>query len=180
MSEISNFPAEIPAGLSFQATLAFADFPAPAWTVKAIIRGPQALDLTGTADGADHVFTADAATTGAWAPGQYWISFRATDGTQVREAGRQELRITPDMAQAGAGYDGRSEAEISLAAIDAVLAKRATIDQTRYRINNRELWRTPISELQSLRAFYAAKVRREKAKRTGAGGFGRIIPVRFS
>jgi hypothetical protein len=77
-------------------------------------------------------------------------------------------------------YDGRSDNQKALDAIEAVLARRATLDQQRYTINNRELWRTPIIELIKLRSFYAAAVAREKRKNSGNRTFGRRINVRFS
>lgn len=108
--------------------------------------------------------------------GDYWYSLRATTGTDLVELGTGTLRVLPDLVAAGDGFDGRSQAQIALAAIDAVLGKRATMDQERYRINNRELYRTPISDLLKLRGFYVAQVKRESGRST----FGRQIAVRFT
>ena len=83
----SALPAEITAGLDFQATVDAATYPAPDWTLRAVVRGPQAIDLTATADGTSHVFTADAATTAAWQPGAYWYSL------PERSAGSQPVSI---------------------------------------------------------------------------------------
>jgi hypothetical protein len=67
---------------------------------------------------------------------------------------------------ASAGFDGSTHAQRTLAAIEAVLEKRATRDQEKYSINNRELSRTPISDLLLLRDRYKTQVRMElKAKR---------------
>lgn len=174
--DAANLPDEITAGLDIQARLILPAYPAPTWALTAVLRGPQAIDLTATADGAAHVFTADAATTAGWAAGTYWYSLRASSGSSVLEAGKGRMVVARDLASITGTYDGRSDNEKALAAIDAVIAKRATMDQQRYVINNRELWRTPMADLIKLRAFYAAKVRRER----GCGGFGRQIPVRFS
>jgi hypothetical protein len=62
----------------------------------------------------------------------------------------------------------RTHAQIALANIEAVLAKRSTQDQERYTINNRELWRTPLGDLLKLRDYYRAEVRREKQAQRGA------------
>ena len=51
----------------------------------------------------------------------------------------------------------------TLEAIEAVIEKRASIDQERYKINNRELWRTPIPELLVMRDRYRSELRRLKA-----------------
>ncbi|MGN6657562.1 MAG: hypothetical protein ACTHKN_01095 [Achromobacter mucicolens] len=171
-------PASVTAGLTFQAVLSLPDYPAPDWSVSAILRGPQSIDLDATPQGTDHVLNVAAATTTGWAAGVYWYSLRATNGSQVLEAESGRIEILADLAAVSGTFDGRTEAERALAAIDAVLSKRATQDQQRYTINNRELWRTPIADLIKLRAFYAARVRRERRK--GCSPFGRAIPVRFT
>lgn len=171
-------PASATAGLTFQAVLSLPDYPAPDWSVRAILRGPQNIDLDATPQGTDHVLAVDATATAAWTAGVYWYSLRATKGAQVGDAGSGRIQILADLAAVSGTFDGRTEAERALAAIDAVMANRATQDQQRYTINNRELWRTPIAELIKLRAFYAARVRRERRK--GCSPFGRAIPVRFS
>lgn len=136
--------------------------------------------MAAASDGQVHKFAADAATTATWTPGAYWWAIRATDGVAVEEIERGDLVVLPDLVSAPVGYDGRSDNEKALAAIEAVLGKRATLDQERYRINNRELYRTPISELIKLRGFYARAVAREKRKASGATTWGRPVPVRFS
>lgn len=172
----SILPAEITAGLDFQARVVLPAYPAPTWALTALLRGPQAIDLNAAADGAAHVFAADAATTATWVAGTYWYSVRATSGGSVLEVGKGRMEVARDLASVTGEYDGRTANEKALASIDAVIANRATMDQQRYVINNRELWRTPMADLIKLRAFYAAKVRRER----GCGGIGRQIPVRFS
>ena len=112
-------------------------------------------------------------------PGTYWFSLRATRGDDVVEVESGQLVVTPDMATASEGFDGRTPAQIALEAIEAVLAKRATMDQERYRINNRELYRTPIAELIRLRNLYREEVRREQRKGCGLNPFGGVVRVRF-
>lgn len=171
-----DFPAEATAGLTFAASAVFDAYPAPTWTLTAHLRGPGQIDLTATAAG---VFSATAATTAAWAPGTYWYAVRATNGTDVLEVATGQLEVKPDLAAAGPGFDGRTQNERALDAISAVLEKRASQDQQRYTINNRELWRTPIADLLKLQAFYKAAVRRERAAKSGSAAFGRQIHVRF-
>ncbi len=177
MADVSTFPAKATAGLTFQATVTAAEYP-PGWSFSLHLRGPAAINLAGAvgADGAV-TFAATAAATAAWADGAYWWTIRATDGTDVHEVGTGQMQVLPDLASVTGTYDGRTQNEIALDAINAVLENRASQDQQRYVINNRELWRTPIAELLKLRSFYNTRVRRE---RRGAGGIGRNIPVRFS
>jgi len=176
----TSFPTEVTAGLSFKAAVAVSVYPAPAWTATLHMRGPSQIDLTAAPDGTGHLFSADAAATADWAPGTYWWAIRATNGTDVAEIETGNLLVVADLAAVSAPYDGRSDNEKALASIDAVLARRATIDQSRYVINNRELWRTPIPELIKLRAFYAAAVAREKRKASGTRRWGRPVRVEFS
>lgn len=176
MASSAYFPATATAGLSFSASVDAIGYPAPAWVLSLHLRGPKVINLTAAADGSAHLFTANAAATNGWDAGDYWYSLRATDGTDVVELETGTIRVLPDLVDAVAGFDGRTQAQIALDAINAVLAKRATLDQERYRINNRELYRTSVSDLLKLRSFYAAQVKRER----GGSSFGRQVLVRFS
>jgi hypothetical protein len=174
------FPTKITAGLSFALTLNLPDFPAGVWTLHAYLRGPKSITLAATPTGVVHVFSVAPADTGHWIPGDYWLSLRATDGTNVSEIATEQVKIAADLAQAPDGYDGRTENEIALDSINAVLGRRATRDQQRYSINNRELWRTPIHELLKLQSFYQARVNQERRRANGCGKFGRPITVKFT
>lgn len=142
-----------------------------------MLRGPSVVDITGTADGDYFVFTAPATETAAWAAGEYWYAVRATSGSDVKQLEGGHIYVLPDIANAAAGFDGSTHAERVLAAIEAVIEKRATMDQERYRINNRELYRTPIADLINLRDTYRAEVNRERAKQCGSNPFGRKVRV---
>lgn len=175
------FPGIATAGLDFQASVSLPDYPAPAWTLAAYLRGPQSIDLLGqvVTTGNRHQFDVPASETTSWKPGRYWYSLRASRDGRVIEAHKGELTVRPDLYAAPEGFDGRSPNQIALEAIDAVIAKRASLDQERYRINNRELYRTSIGDLLKLRAYYASKVAGENNCKAGRSGFGRMIPVRF-
>lgn len=176
-----TLPVRITAGLKLQATVTLPNHPAPDWAAWLHIRGPQTVNLQSNATGAEHVFTAPAATTKDWTPGAYWYVIRVQKGAEVDQVETGAFEVLPDLTQAPEGYDGRTQAQIALAAIDAVLQKRATLDQERYRINNRELYRTPIAELITLRGYYARLVAREKSAARGERSrFGRPVTVRFS
>lgn len=140
---------------------------ADGWTLTLHLRGAQAIDVPGVLD-ADLVrFAAAGAVTAEWTPGGYAYAIRAGKGADVVEIEAGRLTVAADIAAAGDGFDGRSEAEVALDAINAVLAKRASLDQERYRINNRELWRTPIGDLIKLRGLYRREVATEQARKAG-------------
>lgn len=180
MIQCVTIPAEFTAGLSFQAAVDAANYPAPAWTVTLHLRGPSQIDLAAAPDSTAHSITAAPAATAAWQPGAYWWVIRATDGADVVEIERGTIEILPDLVAVDAVYDGRTENEIALEAIEAVLGKRATLDQDRYRINNRELYRTSIGDLLKLRSHYRRAVARERRKNCPPTGWGRAIRVEFS
>jgi hypothetical protein len=144
-----------------------------------MLRGPSAIDLTGTTAGNQHIIVALASETAAWPPGDYAYVIRATNGPDVAEVEAGYITIKPDMASLQAGSEIRTHAAIVLANIEAVLEKRATQDQQRYTINNRELWRTPIADLLLLRATYRSIVLQEQRKARGQSAFGRSVRVRF-
>lgn len=175
---MASIPSQISAGLTFEAVLSVPEYPAPGWTLSLALRGPASIDVDGAAEGAEHRLAADAATTAGWVPGAYWYQLRATDGTDVQLVEEGQVRILEDLAAAAAGFDGRSHAERVLEAIEAVIEGRASIDQQSYRINNRELTRTPIRDLMQLRSRYRAEVRAQRMAQRGRGAARRHL-VRF-
>lgn len=174
-----KLPDKIGAGLTFDRLVTLTAYPAPDWVLTVLLRGKSAIDLQATAEGSQHRLHAAADATATWAPGDYWFTVRATRGAEVQEVEQGQLTIMPDMAAAAAGFDGRSHAQKCLEAIEAVLEKRSTLDQDRYRINNRELYRTPVADLMKLRDLYRAEVRREKQAASGKSIFGAMVRVRI-
>lgn len=172
------FTSTASAGLTFDRTATLTAYPAPAWLVTAVLRGPGSINLTAQPEGTTHRFRVAASATAQWLPGAYWYSIRATDGTDVVEVESGEINIKPNLAAMSAGHDGRDHVQRVLDAIEAVLEKRATLDQERYRINNRELYRTPIADLLKLRDRYKAELRSMKAMASG-NLFSQTARVRF-
>lgn len=172
---VNFIPTVITAGLTFKIKLSFDNFPASNWQGTLMLRGPSTINIQATACGDSFIFYADAATTAAWKPGDYWFAVRGSSGDDVIEMRKGEIAIAPDIANVPTGFDGRTYAERVLEAIDAVIEKRASMDQQSYRINDRELSRTPIADLLTLRNQFRAEVNREKARRLGKNTFNRRI-----
>lgn len=167
-------PPEIAAGVNFNATASRPEFSGDEWSLLLILRGAVSVDLAAERVGTCHAWDVGAAATATWPPGVYAYAVRATNGTDVREVERGQTTVTPDLAAMPEGHDPRTPNQKALDAIEAVIAKRATLDQERYRINNRELYRTPIGDLLRLRKHYRQLVREESGRaRTGF----RDIPV---
>lgn len=171
-------PAEIKAGLTFSNLVTLTAYPAPDWALTVALRGPAVINLAATADGMQHKLAATATETSAYAPGLYAYSARVTRGDDVVEVESGTVTVLPDLAQSTGG-DVRSHNRKVLDSINAVIEKRATVDQERYRINNRELYRTPLADLLKLQAIYQARVRDEEAKARGHNPFGRVIRMRL-
>lgn len=172
-------PNSITAGLTLDVPITLTAYPAPIWSLSVILRGPHSIDLIATASDPQHLIQVDATTTAAWLPGGYWFSVRVSDGANVHEVDQGTLTIKPDLAAMPEGYDGRIYAEKVLDAIEAVIQGRATKDQQKYKINNRELERTPIGDLLKLRSTFKEEVRRAKAAAKGQSLLGRNVMVRF-
>lgn len=170
-------PKKIQAGVDFRATFASLDMQALAWSSVLLLRGPVSRDFDADREGSSFAFDLGHAETATLPAGVYAYSIRATNGDAKVEVESGTVEVLADLAAATAGYEARSQAAIALEAIDAVLAKRATMDQSRYKINNRELDRTPIPELLRLRTYYASKVSREKAQADGKSVFGKQVKI---
>jgi len=167
-------PKTIAAGVNFSATAWRTEYSGAEWAMVLLLRGPSSIDLPAGRDGARHVWDVPASESAAWTPGAYAYQVRATNDAgdaAVVESGM--VTVSADFAGLEPGSEVRSANRIALDAIEAVLAKRATMDQDRYRINNRELYRTSPTELLKLRAFYQQKVNEESG-----GGRSRFRDLR--
>ncbi|WP_180183698.1 hypothetical protein [Acinetobacter sp. YH01020] len=175
------FPSHIKAGTTFKLKLNLTAYPASDWTIYAYLRGASAIDLQATVQGNMHAFNIPADITKDYKAGHYGFSLRAVNSAtgEVEELESGALEIQADLASISDNADLRSHAQKTLAALEAVIEGRASLDQERYRINNRELYRTPIETLIKLRSQYRAEVNREQAKASGKSLFGKAVRVRL-
>lgn len=175
------FPKTITAGITLNFRVNLTAYPASSgWSLVAYLRGNATIDLQSQADGNQHLFNIPAQVTKNYKAGHYGYSLRAIHSTGlIDEIESGVVEIKADLASITDNTDLRSHAQKTLAAIEAVIENRATLDQERYRINNRELYRTPFDILVKLRGFYRAEVAREQAKACGKSVFGKVIRVRL-
>jgi hypothetical protein len=175
------FPESFAAGLTFQAyAIRYAFPPADGWTMTAALRGPSVINLTGTVNAAGNgfEFTAPPSTTAEWLPGRYWYQIIATDAAgDVCQVEYGEIVINPNLSAQDAGYSGLSHAETVLQNLEAVIENKATQDQQRYRINNRELTRMSPAELIKWRDYYWQLVQRERLKMRGKSIFSQQLKM---
>lgn len=175
-------PGTISAGLTFKKAINLTAYPADqGWGITMYLRGSQAIDIPSTPSGTQHIINVPAGTTATWAAGNYGFSIRATNNLsgEVYEIDSGNLTVIGDMQTLTDG-DFRTHAQKVLDAIEAMIEGRATIDQERYRINNREVYRTPMADLLKYRAKYRAEVQKEQARACGKSQFGRVVRVQLS
>lgn len=182
---MSDFiPSQITAGVTLDVLLTLTCHPAPDWSVSLIMRkagAGSAIVVNGSAEGTQHRLRKESAVTATWAPAVYSYVLRATSASDVVDVESGTLTIKPDLATiSDSNFDPRNHVRKVLSAIEATIEGRASKDQERYVINNRELWRTPIADLLKLRSFYLEELRREEAAaRSGGSLLGRNVKVRF-
>lgn len=133
------------------------------------VQTPIVLDSVAGTDGTSHRFQCTASQSGAYKAGQYGFQTNAVKASEVYTLDGTywsgEITLFPNPADLTQGADTRSEAEIALAAIDAVMANRATVDQQEYSIGDRMLKRMTVDELVKLRAHFQARVNAQRGRR---------------
>ena len=162
-------PTKFQAGVTVQWTKSPSDFPASTWTLTYYLKGPASpAAIVATADGDTHSVTIAAAVTANYNPGGYVLIGRVVDkatGLITHLAYDGRLTVEPNFSAADAEYDPRTDNEIILDNITAVLKGEATFQQASYQIAGRALSRFLPSELRAEQTHYRTLVANEKRKR---------------
>ena len=111
----------------------------------------------------------------------WWVAVFTKPGERI-SAGKGEVRVVVDLASITGAYDGRTQAEKDLAAVEAAISARATGGVVlEYSIAGRSLKREPTAALLSLRSLLLIRVRNEQSAASIAAGLGnpRNLHVRF-
>lgn len=146
------------------------------WVLKYHLRGKDltSIDIVSTADGTDHAISVTADESSSFTPGSYvWAAYVERTVTGVLErhtVGSGDVDVLPFLRQATSADDFRSHARKTLAAIDAVMEGRASVDQEQITIAGRSLVRTPMADLIKLRQYYEQQVDAEEAAERIAKG----------
>lgn len=187
-------PATLPAmyssftaGDTFELTTPLAAYPATAgWVLKFRLLPRDSagapIAITCTASGADHLASVAATATAAWVPGAYTWSSWVELGAASHSIEQGQITLRPDPRTYSGALDGRSEAEIGLANVQAMLRGKASTGVQAYTINGRELRRYSVDDLLKLEAKLSADVKREQAAAAMASGLPsrRRIMVRLA
>lgn len=182
-------PSNIVAGDTLKWKRSFGDYPASAgWTLAYVLNSPTSRILINsgdiTADGDEFVIDVPASETTSWAPGTYqWLAVVQLPAADPVPAQRftvalGSIIIAFDLLDATAPQDTRSQNEIALANIDAMLAGIGGSGVEEYTINGRMLRRYSLADLRALRSDFASRVRQERADR-GEYQRPRTVAVHF-
>lgn len=164
-------PLVIVAGVTAKWTKSLSDYPATTWALSyAFVNASGYFAVTATASGTDHLATIAAATTADIDAGTYKWQAKVTDGSEVFLVGEGTLEVRANFAAVTTNHDGRTDAEVMLDALNAMLRGKATADQQSMSLNGRSLSRYSPAELRIWRDNLLAEVKRERDQEKLANG----------
>jgi hypothetical protein len=168
-------PARIRAGDTVTWRKSLGDYPATdGWTLYyRLINATAKIDITASADGADHLVSIAKTTSDDYVAGDYVLVAWVANGTERVSLPGGRIKIDPDLAAvSAAGYDSRTQAKKMLDAIDAALLSLSSGERlavVEAEVAGRRL-KYDFNGLQKLRNVYAAQVRGEEAAERAALG----------
>lgn len=178
-------PAFLQAGDTLQWQRTLPDYPATdGWALSyRLINAATKIDIAATASGPDHLVTVSAATSAAYAAGEYAWAAYVTKTTERHTVGTGRVTVKPDLAAKTAGFDARSTAKKALddlrAALAAWLTNSGTVQE--YEIAGRRMKFATADDIRSRISIAEREVAREDAAEKLASGLptGRRVLVRF-
>jgi len=179
-----NIPSAITAGDTVDWTDSLSDYPATTWTLKYSLwkYGNAVILIIASASGTDHAVAVPAATSKAYAAGEWqWTAYAEKGSGATLErytVATGRVTIKPDVAAANASADFRSHAEKMLAGIEATLLGRATRAELSLTINGKAIQYMKTKELRDERAYFLSEVAKEQRAESGINP-GRRIMTRF-
>ena len=131
--------------------------------------------VVGTAYDSGWELTISATTSAAFDAGQWYWQAIATAGSEKLTLGAGQLEVQPALSYAGTpgAFDGRSQAEKDLDAVQAAI--RAIVSGgavAEYTIGSRRLKKMEMTDLITLESKLKAEVKREQAAALQAQGLG--------
>ena len=126
MADISNIePTEFYKAdtVKWKRTDIAADYPATTWTLTYyFISVSDEFTVVAVADGSNFSIVIPNTTTDDYTEGDYYWTAKATNGSETHTIGSGQCVVKPDLAEKGAGYDGRTYAGITIAQAKEKLA----------------------------------------------------------
>lgn len=162
---------------------ATADYSSPAYAATCVIKdggGSNHVTLTGTASGGGWDFVLTDEQSALFDATTHWWQIYVTKDGERYTLGQGSFEVRGNIAGGGTSYDGRSQIQKDLDAVDAEIRARATGSMTiEYSIGNRSLKKESISRLLELRSALRVDLAREKQAKRLTEGVGRSIGIRF-
>lgn len=145
--------------------------------------GSDSINSTGVADGSGGWnFTLSAASTSSLHVDNHWFQLYVTKAAERFTLQQGTVEVFGNIAAGGASYDGRSQSQVDLEAVQAEMRARITGGGVQeYTIGNRSLKKVPMTDLIALESKLKADVARDlRAARIAKGlDSGRAVYVRF-
>lgn len=178
-------PASIVAGDTVTWQITLADYPAAAgWVLSyVLINAAGKIGITASASGDDHLISVSAATSAAYAAGDYTWQSSVALGSDRYTIARGTIKVRPNLAAQVAGFEARSTARKALddlrAALVTWLASNGQVQE--YEIAGRRMKYASAADIQARIALVEREVAREDAAEKLAAGLNpaRRILVRF-
>lgn len=167
-------PASFTAGDTVAWYQAVVDTPPPTWTLTVRLTGPASLEKQATNASGRHLVTFSATETAALPSGTYRWAARAASGAEAYTVADGVVTVVANPVSL-TGDTGLSFAAQMLAKVEARLLELVDDNVSQYTVEQREVRKRELAELEAARAKYAAEVRRQ---RTG-GRIGTPVLVTF-
>lgn len=185
MSTPNVEPTSITAGDTLTWTRSLADYlPASGWVLSySLTTATAKIDITGSAQGSDHLINVLAAASSVYVAGDYAWQAYVTNGTERRTIGTGRITIRPNLATQVGGLDARSAArrilDALLVAFEQAALGRAFV--TEYDIAGRRMKFSGMADWEKTIQFWRRQVAVEdRAEKLARGqSSGRRIMVRF-
>lgn len=180
-----SVPSDFAIGESLSWKKTYSDYPADdGWTLNYYFRGVgEGFDVEADAEGSSFIVTVPKTLTENMSVGRYSFQAFVAKGDEVIEVDAGEVSVFPSLSALtpSTSYDGRSQNEKILEAIDAALEGKATKDQLDYSIGDRQLRRYDINEMLKMRQTFQKLVNEEKLRerRKKGLGIGKTFYTRF-
>jgi hypothetical protein len=179
-----NIPSEIRAGdtIKWRDVQGADNFGTPitsaSWTLTYYLRfdkNNEGATVVGTAYGSGWEFSISQAISSGFDTGKWYWQAEATKSGEHVTLGAGQLQVLPSLSYTGSpnAFDGRSQAQIDLDAVDAAIRAIITGGVVKqYTIGNRSLSKYDLSDLLALQSQLKAQVVREQKAELIANGLG--------
>jgi hypothetical protein len=147
------------------------------WSLSYFLRTNTASEgatVTGTAYGTGWEFTIPASTSTAFDAGQWYWQAIATAGSEKVTLGAGQLTVDAALSYAGTpgAFDGRTQAQIDLDAVQAAIRAIVSGGAKQYSIGSRSFTKLDLGELMERESRLKAEVKREQMADLIANGLG--------